>query len=85
MNFKYEGKKMNEEKVNWIQNEAKPGEILEGTVKNIKPFGAFVEMNNGVIGLLHIEDISVSRIKSPEERFSIGQNIKVMIKSVDKD
>ena len=42
-------------------------------------------MDNGVVGLLHIEDISVSRIKSPEERFKIGQNIKVMIKSVDKD
>ena len=54
-------------------------------MKNIKPFGAFVEVNNGVVGLLHIEDISVSRIKSPEERFSIGQNIKVMVKSIDRD
>lgn len=85
MNFKYERKPLNEEKINWIQNEAKAGDVFEGTVKNIKPFGAFVEMNNGVVGLLHIEDISVSRIKSPEERFSVGQNIKVMIKSVDKD
>lgn len=85
MNFKYERKPLNEEKINWIQNEAKAGDIFEGTVKNIKPFGTFVEMNNGVVGLLHIEDISVSRIKSPEERFSVGQNIKVMIKSVDKD
>ena len=39
----------------------------------------------GIVGLLHIEDISVSRIKSPEERFKIGQNIKVMIKSIDRD
>ena len=36
-------------------------------------------------GLLHIEDISVSRIKSPEERFYIGQKIKVMIKSIEKE
>ena len=80
------GKKYtNEEGVNWIQNEAKQGEVLEGVVKNIRPFGAFVEVNNGVVGLLHIEDISVSRIKSPEERFSIGQNIKVMVKSIDRD
>ena len=85
MNFKYERKPLNEEKINWIQDEAKAGDVFEGTVKNIKPFGAFVEMNNGIVGLLHIEDISVSRIKSPEERFSVGQNIKVMIKSVDKD
>lgn len=85
MNFKYERKELGQDKINWIQNEARQGEILEGTVKNIKPFGAFVEMNNGVVGLLHIEDISVSRIKTPEERFKIGQNIKVMIKSIDKD
>lgn len=84
MEFKHGRKELSEEKINWIQNEAQTGEILEGTVKNIRPFGAFVEMNNGVVGLLHIEDISISRIKSPEERFKVGQNIKVMIKSIDK-
>lgn len=51
----------------------------------MRKFGAFVEIGGGVVGLLHIEDISVSRIKSPEERFSIGQKINVMIKSIDKD
>lgn len=76
---------MSPDKINWIQNEACTGEVLNGTVKNIKPFGAFVEVDPGVVGLLHIEDISVSRIKTPEERFKIGQNIKVMIKSVDKN
>lgn len=85
MDLKYKGRELSKEKIDWIQNEAHTGEILEGTVKNIRPFGAFVEMNNGVVGLLHIEDISVSRIKSPEERFSVGQNIKVMIKSVDRN
>ena len=38
-----------------------------------------------MVGLLHIEDISVSRIKSPEERLSVGQKINVMVKSIDKD
>lgn len=85
MEVNYKGRELSEDKINWIQTEAQTGHVLEGTVKNIKPFGAFVEMDNGVVGLLHIEDISVSRIKSPEERFKIGQNIKVMIKSVDKD
>ena len=51
----------------------------------MRKFGAFIEIGGGVVGLLHIEDISVSRIKSPEERFSIGQKINVMIKSIDKD
>ncbi len=60
------------------------GSVVKGTIKNIRKFGAFVEIEQGPVGLLHIEDISVSRIKSPEERFSIGQKIDVMIKSIDK-
>lgn len=56
-----------------------------GIVKNIRKFGVFVDIGGGIIGLLHIEDISISRIKSPEERFFIGQKIKVMIKSIDKE
>ena len=85
MDVKNGRRELSKENINWIQNEAHTGEIMNGTVKNIKPFGAFVEVDNGVVGLLHIEDISVSRIKSPEERFEIGQNIKVMIKSIDKE
>lgn len=41
--------------------------------KSIKPYGAFIEIGGGVVALLHIEDISVARIKSPLERLSIGQ------------
>lgn len=59
--------------------------VVNGIVKNIRKFGAFVEIGGGIVGLLHIEDISVSRIKSPEERFSIGQKINVMIKSIDNE
>lgn len=66
------------------QKEIEEGSVVKGTVKNIRKFGAFVEIEQGPVGLLHIEDISVSRIKSPEERFSIGQKIDVMIKSIDK-
>ena len=51
----------------------------------MRNFGVFVEIGGGVVGLLHIEDISISRIKSPEERFYIGQKINVMIKSIDKE
>lgn len=51
----------------------------------MRKFGAFVEIGGGVVGLLHIEDMSVSRMKSPEERFFIGQKINVMIKSIDRE
>ena len=67
-----------------VKEELTPGMIVNGIVRNMRKFGAFVEIGGGVVGLLHIEDISVSRIKSPEERFSIGQKINVMIKSIDK-
>jgi len=65
--------------------EINEGDITEGIVKNIKPYGAFVQMENGMTGLLHIEDISIGRIKSPEERLKIGQKINVVVKSIDRE
>jgi len=58
--------------------------LLTGIVKNIRPYGAFIEIGGGLVGLVHIEDISVARIKSPMERFEIGQKVKVVIKSIDR-
>lgn len=69
---------------NWMLKELKPGNIVNGIVKNIRPYGVFVEIGGGVVGLIHIEDISISRIKNPNERFFIGQKIKTMIKSIDE-
>ncbi len=76
-------KKVGLQAVNWLKNELKPGDVVKGIVTNIRPFGAFVEIGGGVSGLLHIEDISVARIKNPNERFKIGQKINVMVKLVD--
>lgn len=78
-------KNVQEEALDWVKESLQPGMIVNGIVKNIRKFGVFVEIGGGVVGLLHIEDISVSRIKSPEERFFIGQKINVMIKSIDKE
>ena len=69
---------------NWNDN-LKQGDIVKGTVTNIKPYGAFIELEDGITGLLHIEDISVARIKSPKERLKIGQNVNIMIKSIDRE
>lgn len=69
--------------LNWIKQDLKEGQIVKGIVKGIKPYGVFVEIGGGIVGLLHIEDISVARIKTPLERLSIGQKINVMIKSID--
>ena len=70
---------------NTNEKELKEGMVINGVVKNIKPYGAFVEIENGKIGFLRIDDISVSRIKNPSERLNIGQNIKIMIKSIEND
>ncbi len=58
--------------------------LLTGIVRNIKPYGAFVEIDNGLVGLIYINDISVARMKSPEEKLHLGQRIDVKVKSIDK-
>ncbi len=60
------------------------GAVLEGIVKNITDYGAFIDMG-GVDGLLHVTDISWKRISHPSEVFSIGQTVKVMVTKFDKD
>ena len=77
-------KQVGTEALEWIKTELEPKMVVHGIIKNIRPFGVFVEIGGGIVGLLHIEDISVSRIRSAEERFSVGQKIDVMVKSVDK-
>ena len=59
-------------------------QVREGTVKGITDFGAFIDLG-GVDGLLHITDMSWSRINHPSEVVSIGDKIKVQILSFDKD
>lgn len=54
------------------------GEVVDGVVKNITDYGAFVDLG-GVDGLLHVTDISWRRINHPSEVLSVGQNIKVQI------
>ncbi len=63
----------------------KKGQIVDGTVTGIKPYGAFIEIEDGPVGLAFIEDLSVVRIKSPKERVKVGQKVKCMIKSIDEE
>ena len=65
--------------------EVKQGQIVNGIVTGIQPYGAFIRMENGADGLVYIEDLSVARIKSPNDRVKIGQKIKCMVKYIDKD
>ena len=57
----------------------KPGTITEGTVESLKDFGAFVDIGEGVTGLLHVSQISQKRIKSPADVLKVGQKVRVKI------
>ena len=67
-----------------ILSKIKEGEIVNGTVKNLTQWGAFIDLN-GVDALLHITDISWSRISEPAELLTIGQTIKVKITKIDEN
>lgn len=69
----------------WAGEELENGQIVNGIVTGIKPYGAFIKIENGAVGLIHIEDLSVARIKSPFERLNIGQNVKVVVKCIDRE
>ena len=60
----------------------KEGDIVQGIVKNLTDWGVFVDLN-GIDALLHITDISWSRINKPSELLSIGQSIKVKITKIE--
>ncbi len=61
----------------------KPGMVVDGTVESIKDYGAFINLADGVTGLLHISQISNQRIKHPSAVLKEGQQVKVRILSVD--
>ena len=65
-------------------NDLKEGSILEGVVKNITDYGAFIDLG-GVDGLLHVTDISWRRINHPAEVLSVGQTVKVQVIKFNED
>ncbi len=60
----------------------KVGDIVEGTVKNVTDFGAFIDLG-GVDGLLHISEMSWGRVENPKKVFKVGETLKVLIKDID--
>ena len=65
-------------------SEPKRGEVVSGTVTGLRQYGAFLELDGGVAGLLHISQISYDRIDNLEDVFTVGQRCKVMILEHDK-
>ncbi|MEX2673342.1 MAG: S1 RNA-binding domain-containing protein [Phycisphaeraceae bacterium] len=68
-----------------LMEQLAPGQEHDGTVRRIEQYGAFVELAPGADGLLHISDISWSRLKHPTEVLKLGQVVRVQILKVDKE
>ena len=65
-------------------NRLEVGEVVIGTVRGIKPYGAFIDIG-GVSGLLHISEISHDHIDTPSSVFKVNDELKVMIIDLDSD
>ncbi|OGH39090.1 MAG: polyribonucleotide nucleotidyltransferase [Candidatus Levybacteria bacterium RIFCSPLOWO2_01_FULL_38_21] len=73
--------------VNWVKGltrEVKPGEIFEGIVKRVLPFGAFVEVLPGKEGMVHVSQMGQGFVKNPSEVVTIGQKVKVRVTEIDE-
>ena len=73
-----------EKKVNEVWNTLEKGKLVEGEVKRLTNFGAFVDIG-GIDGLIHISELSWRKIKHPSEIVKEGQKVKVYILDFDKD
>ena len=60
------------------------GDVVEGTVQSLRPYGAFLDLGNGTIGLLHVSQISHERVVSVDKIMRDGDRLKVMVLSMDQ-
>lgn len=60
-----------------------PGSVIDARITHLETFGAFCDIGCGLVALLPIDAISISRIAHPKDRFSVGEDIKAIIKTVD--
>ncbi|KKQ26253.1 MAG: Polyribonucleotide nucleotidyltransferase [Microgenomates group bacterium GW2011_GWC1_37_12b] len=70
-------------KINAMMREPKAGEIYEGTVARLQPFGAFVEILPGKDGLVHVSDMSMDFVKDPRDIVNEGDKVTVRVKEID--
>ena len=79
-------KQMTEDPWNTIENRFPEASRHMGTVKNITPYGVFVELSTGIGGMIHISDLSwLKRFNNPNEYTKVGKEIEVIILSIDKE
>ncbi|MGD0736520.1 MAG: 30S ribosomal protein S1 [Terracidiphilus sp.] len=67
-----------------LQASIKEGDVLTGTVRTLMPYGAFIDLG-GIDGLLHVSDISHTRVTKPEDVLTVGQELQVKILKIDPE
>ena len=68
-----------------VEQKLVKGDVVEGTVKRLTDFGAFVEVLPGIDGLVHVSQISHKRIENPKEALKVGQEVQVKVLEVNAD
>ena len=68
-----------------VEQKLAKGDVVEGTVKRLTDFGAFVEVLPGIDGLVHVSQISHKRIENPKEALNVGQEVTVKVLDVNAD
>ncbi len=71
-----------QEKAKALFETIKVGDIVDGVVKNVTDFGAFIDLG-GADGLLHISEMSWGRVENPKKVFKVGDTVRVLIKNID--
>ena len=69
----------------WLKIPYEVGQVVEAEVVSMKPFGAFVALENGLEGLVHISNITHSRIAKPQDVLSLGQKVTAKVIEIDVD
>jgi small subunit ribosomal protein S1 len=66
-----------------LKQKFSPGSRVKGKITSITDFGAFLEVEKGIEGLIHISDISWEKVKHPSQRFEVGQEVEAVILNID--
>lgn len=75
--------KAQERCMNLYINHLQCGDIIDARITHLEPFGAFADVGCGIVSLIPIDTISVSRIDHPKERFTVGMNIRAIVKNIE--
>lgn len=74
-----------EQAMDWFLAHLQPGMVLTCCVTHLETFGAFLDIGCGIVAMLPVEHISVSRISHPKDRFCVGQKILAAVLSIDRE